>query len=90
MTAHQIQAPPTEAEEKAGASLLPGSYDGTIPRSFEVWTEDDGWCSACLSDRDGLRVVLFGGENRCVGLCSYCLSRLADAMRQPSPNRSKE
>lgn len=78
----QIGIPPREdqAEDRI-------TYDGPIPRPFETWTADDGWCSACFVD--GTRVVYMGGRNAFVGICAHCLGKIADTMRSPSQQASK-
>lgn len=66
----QYEAPMTEDEERR---MPPRKKSG--PRSYLAWTQDDGWCSACLeADR---RVVLMGTKDRHVGLCRPCLDRLS-------------
>jgi hypothetical protein len=49
-------------------------------RTFDVWRESKGWCSACCGqDRP---VVLFGHrDGMCHGICAFCLARVADVMR---------
>lgn len=70
---HQNQAPPVEGD----AVTSPAEYSGPVPRPYEVWTEDDGWCSACLVE--DVAIVRFGNRDRCVGICSACVARLVAA-----------
>lgn len=57
------------------------SDPGPTHRSYEVWADDHGWCSACL--RRDLRVVLFGERDGLYhGLCAGCLVRLDDGMHE--------
>ncbi len=73
----QLDVPASPEEEAAyGVRFEPGPKE----RTFEVWAEDDGWCSACHG-RDRRIVLLGHRDGRCAGLCAYCLARAADVMR---------
>lgn len=53
---------------------------GAKLRTFDVWCQDEGWCSACHGQ--GRRVVLLGNRKGVYhGLCAFCLARVADVMR---------
>lgn len=74
---YQNQAPPGPSDSYVDRD----EYEGPYPRPFDVWIEDEGWCSACLVDV--LPIVRFGSSSRCVGLCRPCLSRLIEAWATP-------
>lgn len=81
----QNHAPPIPGEKTTDV----WTYRGPLPRPYNVWTKESGWCSACLVD--DVPIVQFGSNERCVGICTPCIIRLVDAARAvPDPDRATE
>lgn len=77
----QLHAPATD-EEIVEHALTGRGKPPVDPSTVRVWTEADGWCSACRCEPR--RVVHMGTEERNFALCGLCLARLADSLRSGS------
>jgi len=69
---------PSTARAHSGQIHAPGfpKFSDEERRRLDVWSEHDGWCSACK--REDATVVHIGSVAKCVNvaLCSECLRRM--------------